>query len=423
MVPSSLRRRLFLFYRNKLLLFDQSLWIGGFRKDRFEMMNRKNKIQKVMMVWLLPIIIVMSLVQGVSAQVFLNKKVDSSEVIEEDAKLIYQMIMLRVKAVNQGDSSLFLSTIHPKYKTFYEEEKRWFEDAKQVIQPGTFQLKIKKIEREGTDQLLVKVEQSYQLKSKKRTESVVLPTIWERTNQGWRLTGLKWYSMKKGMLTVYYSHPNLKKAAQFTLDTIEEALLALRKRYGWRASHIEVKLYHLSEVFRQSVKPSLPTWAAGWHEAKQSIKFVVLQQDSIDWLKKGLVHELTHQMISELSNDNAAYWLQEGAAMYYEKHLFENRVDKKLELPKPSLMSLKELESTQLEHLPADEATRYYLSSYYWFKQMIEVNNGETHMKEVLNYLKRFPYIDQDSEKKLALTNQRTREAMRQYIHFAQYWD
>lgn len=371
------------------------------------------------------------LVLGVSAteEIYAWNGEENKEIIgsvsKEDLEKIRLTIAIRTTAVNQLDESKFLSTIDPKQQTYLQEEKRWFEDAKQVIQPGTFRLQIVEISKLDSQQLRVDLEQSYQLKKEKRREIVRFPTIWVRTKEGWKLTGLQWYQINSGVTTVFYSHPSLKKASQVAIDTIDQALLVLKRRYDWQPTRVEVKLYHQSEVFRQSVKPSLPRWAVGWHEANQAIKFVVSPKDPIDWLKKGLVHELSHQMVSELTHDNAAYWLQEGAAMYYENHLFENREEKNPDVHSSlfPIMSLKELENTQLERLPADEASNFYLSSYYWFKQMIEQKDGEFHMRLVWSYLRKYPYVDQDSEKKLALTNQRTREVMKHIPGFFIYWD
>ena len=78
-----------------------------------------------------------------------------------------------------------------------------------------------------------------------------------------------------------------------------------------------MKLYHEPELFRQMVKPSLPEWAAGWNEAGQSIKFVgALRMD--DWegsFASGLVHEVTHKMVSERTGDNAGTTATQGNDM------------------------------------------------------------------------------------------------------------
>jgi len=349
----------------------------------------------------------------------------------EDGESLRQTIAKREEAVNRRNEALFMSTIDPRQQTYYQEEKRWFEDAKRVIKPGTYRIQIVRMHPVDKRRMRVEMRQSYQILGQNRRESVQFPTIWERTSQGWKGAGLHWLRMERGATTVLYSDPRLKRAAQVALDTMDMAIPRLGLRYGWKPERVEIKLYHQAEVFRQSVKPSLPRWAAGWHEANEAIKFVIHPQDSSDWLRKGLVHELTHQMVSELTHDNAAYWLQEGAAMYYEAHLFQSAKrsgdqgipeNQHPSSSRFSVMTLEELERTQLERLPTDEASRFYLSAYDWFKRMVERKDGEKKMGQVWAWLRAYPYVDQDSEKKLGLINDRTREAMKKVPGFSEYW-
>ncbi len=319
-----------------------------------------------------------------------------------------QLIKQKQDAVNRHHLHLYLTTIDAGNRMYQQEQKRWFQDAVQVIDPGSFRLHVRSVRADGIQKLYVDLEQIYSVRGQKIKYQI--PLTLRYTNEGWKDADLSFARLGNDQIVVYYTDPSLKPKARIAFQTLNRAVLILQKKFGWKPQKVEVKLYHSSRLFHQSVKPSLPWWAGGWHEAGQSIKFVANGIEP-DLLASGLIHELTHQMVSDLTNDNAAYWLQEGAAMYYEANLMpELRAVHNTNNLKEE-WTLSELESKRLEKLPAQEAHKYYLHSYVWYEKLVK-KYGDQGMKKLFAHLKKFSYINQDSDQKRVELNHRTRDAL-----------
>lgn len=324
-----------------------------------------------------------------------------------------QLIKQKEDAVNRHHLHLYLTTIDPEKPMYLQEQKRWFQDAIQVTDPGSFQLRVRAVRPDGKQKLQIVLEQKYAVRGQEI--KCQIPLTLRNTHKGWKDADLSFAQLGNDLIAVYYTDSSLKPKAQIAYQTLNKAALILQKKFGWKPQKVEVKLYHSSELFHHSVKPSLPWWAGGWHEAGQSIKFVANGLEP-ELLASGLIHELTHQMVSDLTNDNAAYWLQEGAAMYYEAELMpELRVVHDTNNLKEE-WALSELESKRLEKLPAQEAHKYYLQSYVWYKKLVK-KYGEQGMKKLFAHLKKFSYLDYESDQKRTELNRRTRDALAKVFH------
>jgi hypothetical protein len=334
---------------------------------------------------------------------------ESCRELEPDVcRAVGQLMKQKEQAVHRRKLDLFLQTIDPENTFYRQEQKRWFQDAIQGMDPDSFHLKVLSVMPDRDKTVRSVVEQVYSAKGE--PVSVRWPVRLRLTPQGWKESDLAFEQWGDQKITVYYTNPALKMNAQIAYHTLKKAAAKLQKRLAWQPQKMEVKLYHDPEWFRQSVKPSLPRWAGGWHEANQSIKFLA-GHTAPDQLASGMIHELAHQAVSDLTNDNAAYWLQEGAAMYYEAHLMpELHVNHQVELLERT-WSLADLENTPLEKLPAEKAHQYYLNSYVRYRQLVG-QYGEEGIQKLFARLKKFPYIDEESEPKRKQLNQRTRKAL-----------
>ena len=341
---------------------------------------------------------------------------EASPACPKPADAVRKLVKEKEAAVNSGNQKRFLRVIHPERRTYLREQKRWFEDAVRYIDPGSFRMEVESVSPERPFRLRARIKQSYRKDGK--THSVRYFLRFEKTEQGWKDSDLAFERMAAGDVIVFYTDPRLKRQAAVALDIVGRAVDAFHEKYSWvPAEAVEVKLYHHPELFRQSVKLSLPEWAAGWNEAGQAIKFVgALQME--DWeesFASGLVHEVTHKMVSERTGDNAAYWLQEGAAEYYQSRLLpglfsasdEQRIDR------PWRFAV--LESLQLEKLPVKEASQCYAQSAALFRFLIE-RYGEEKMGEVFAVLRKYPTIDRDSADKIPELNRRTRAAFKKVL-------
>lgn len=324
-----------------------------------------------------------------------------------------QLAKQKEAAVNSRQLHLYLETIDPEKPMYLQEQKRWFQDAIQVIDPRSFHLHLRSVRPDGNRRLLFKMEQKYSVKG--QVIEYQIPLTLRFTNKGWKDADLSFEQLGNDWITVYFTDPSLKTKAQIAYQTLSKAVPLLQQKFDWKPQKIEVKLYHSSKLFHHSVKPSLPRWAGGWHEAGQSIKFVANGLEP-RLLASGLIHELVHQMVSDLTNDNAAYWLQEGAAMYYEANLMPELCVIHDAGHLKEDWTLSELESRQLEKLPAQEAHQYYLHSYVWYEKLMK-KYGEQEFKKLFAHLKKFPYIDKESDQKRNELNLRTRDALSEIFH------
>lgn len=324
---------------------------------------------------------------------------------------IRQTVRMQAEAVNAGDWERFKELLWKNDRTYIQERKRWFEDAVSHIDRGTFQMEVESVAPYKPGLLLVNVRQHYKIGGVRH--SVPLPLIYQQTARGWKDSDLLFYTMTRKNVTVKFSDRLLSKKANVALNVGEKALEAFNERLEWEPdTPIQIKLYHDKEVFRQSVKPSLPKWAVGWNERGQAIKFVgSLTADSNDkTFASGIVHEISHRVISDMSHDNAAYWLQEGLAEYYQRHLLPGlHLEGDVQLKKPR-WTLQQLEELNLESLSAREASLYYAHSYDVVRFFMR-EYGEKDLVEWCAALKMYPDIDQESAIKRRELNLRTREA------------
>lgn len=162
---------------------------------------------------------------------------------------------------------------------------------------------------------------------------------------------------------------------------IEPERLKFRIRQSYMRDHVIVKYtderlseqasvaFHVVDRALDAFRDRLH-WVAGWNEYGQAIKFAVhedVDRSADTAFASGIVHEITHHVIGDLLNDHAAYWLQEGLAEYYERHLLpglrvkENGQMGELE-ERP--WTFDQLERMNLEALPATDARLYYQYSY-----------------------------------------------------------
>lgn len=329
-----------------------------------------------------------------------------------------KLLKQKESAVRERNLRHFLAVLDHENRFYLQEQKRWFADAINVIDPDSYRLTLVQVQSKQKDRFHIEVKQSYQQHGKQYV--LRMPLVIRRTKTGWKESDFPFFSLKDGPIQILYTTPALEESAYIALDTIQRALYVMKQRHQWNAKKVEVKLYHDAELFRQSVKPSLPTWSGGWNEAGQAIKLVVNHRDP-KLYASGLVHELAHQMVSDLTNDNAAYWLQEGAAMYYEKHLLPGLHEEISPIAEqlPAKYSYTDLKKLDLERLPDQAASQYYLSCYRFYRFLME-QYGEEKMKSVFAVLKKYPYLDQDSNRKKELLNARTEKALQQTLQIQQ---
>jgi hypothetical protein len=185
---------------------------------------------------------------------------------------------------------------------------------------------------------------------------------------------------------------------------------------------ISVKLFDDQQVFLQSVKLDLPDWVGGWHEFGESIKSFTgaYGVDGSDY-KSMLNHESTHRMVSELSNDNAAYWIQEGLAGVYQVALGVKTqnflTSEELAESYTPFTQQKQIDLEKLDMNDQGAVTKYYATSKAFAAFLVE-QYGWSKVKQALEYMKKFELIPVTGAEKMDTTNARTDEALKAVFGF-----
>ncbi|WP_054950867.1 peptidase MA family metallohydrolase [Numidum massiliense] len=331
--------------------------------------------------------------------------------IPEVERQIKKVVHAQSKAVNRGDWEKFAAHLLAEDDMYVQERRRWFADAVATIDSGTFALTVESIAPYKPDILQVRLRQTY----KRNGVAHVLeqPVMYVQTKDGWKDADVQFYTKSGERATVKYTDKSLVEQATVALNVAEKALMAFQERLEWQIEqHVQIKLYHQREAFRQSVKLSLPHWVAGWNESGQAIKFIGAVAPN-ETFASGIVHELTHQLLSEETRDNAAYWMQEGLAEYYQHHLLPGlRTRENMSLKKPR-WTFAEMERLNLEQLSAREAAAYYAHCYDLLRYYIQTF-GEQKLNAWCAALKMYPEIDAASVDKRSELNARTRAAFEQ---------
>jgi hypothetical protein len=351
---------------------------------------------------------------------------------------IDQMFQMKEDAVNKRNEEQFLSLLHNKNSKYMKEAKNWYRDAIKYADSGSYQLRIIKVRPLDKGICRVTLKQSYRKNGK--SFHLVFDTLVIRDKQNWLDSDVFFHEINQNNVIVKFSDPGLETMAQGGAIILNKFVANFNEKFGWTPHQkLELKLYNKSELFRQSVKLSLPEWAVGWNEYGESIKFVGDDGYDKKLFFSGLKHEVTHQMLGEMTNDNAAYWMHEGLATYYEVQFIKNETGKKevrqeevihkeekLELPRPR-WTIQEMMKVNLEELDTEEAKDYYYQAYLIMNYFIK-NYGEDVLKNWMTELNKFPYVAVTTSEKLAGSNARTVQAFEKatgvsFHYFADLWN
>lgn len=305
---------------------------------------------------------------------------------------VQKLLNQQTVSISQKDLTGFFQTIHSNDVAYYYEQLRWLQDVIQYVDPASLQQKIISLKKEKNEQV-AEIKQVYSIKKKKYHSKKTIRL--KQGQYGWSMEEYFPYSLSKGSIKIYYTDPNHREKAISSLKIAQQTAGQFQQKYDWRPKQTIVKLYDRPEVFRTSVKLTLPLWAAGWHEHKESIKLVGSYDPQ--FLQDAIAHEMTHQMVSDLTCDNASYWLQEGAAMTYESELSKKK--QTTDMPRELRYNVEELGQKDLESLSDQEAWRYYLSSKALFQFLLN-QYGQSKMEKLFIELAKSPERDGDSRSK-----------------------
>jgi hypothetical protein len=325
------------------------------------------------------------------------------------------LLRSRTKAVKENDEALFMSTVLPSAldPLLYKEEGALIRSAKNS--------EIREYELKAVDAVTVAdgvftatIDQRYMVSG--FMHHAVFKTEFRYVDNRLYYCGPAFETLSRNGVVVSFETGN-RDIAQSLVEVETEVLESMKKKFGFTtADPVSINLYRDQQTFLQTVKFDLPFWVGGWHEYKESIKCCTdLYGTNPDEYRSMLAHETGHRMVSELSNDNAAYWLQEGLAGICQD-ILENRIaylsDKEILTTYTPIDEHKgiDLEAYGLEDY--DKISAYYASSKAYTAYLLETFGWEK-VREALMYLRKYPYVPVTGAEKNGSANAYTDEAFK----------
>ncbi len=306
---------------------------------------------------------------------------------------------------------------------FYEEQHRWMEEVvaqkKQffIFEPSVHKIKLCN-KKQGLLYFNLKITRP---SGRVKDYSVVYRIVKDSSHSKWILDDYPFLNVKSQNIDVKYFK-----------DVHDQALLAINygnriidnynKLFKWNPNQVKIKIFSTLDQISTSI-PCFTTY--GWSEEKESIKILVphYTKEKTKIFLQMLTHELSHKMLSNITNDNASLWLQEGLAVLLEKSFIfkgnsinfsasnsENYVKKVLKDVGYTLLSLSEL--NKLDYRSGHEIyNQGFLLVYFLFSKY-----GLQKLDNIFKNLKEFNYINSRTQCKLKKLNARTNMALVQNL-------
>ncbi len=316
----------------------------------------------------------------------------------------------RAEAVNNSDQGAYLATVWPSDEVLMKEEDNLIRSSSALgIKDYSAKAGTPSHHRDG---VTAEVTQSYTLDGVPRQCAYEAKFV----SEGGKLyyAGPAFLLLQSDRVKIYYAEGG-GELAQKTLETETAVLDAMKTRLDFvPQDFISVKQYADQQVFLQSVKLDLPDWVAGWQEYGEAIKtragaFPVETGDF--W--RMLNHETTHLMVSELSNDNASYWIQEGLAGVFQHTLSDPGLPNMAkEETGQEFTPYAEQKGISLERLSGADVRKYYATSRAFAAFLLDTY-GWGKVRQALEYMKKYPLIPVTGAEKIPESNTRTDEAIK----------
>jgi hypothetical protein len=122
-----------------------------------------------------------------------------------------QLFAQKEQALKEKNWHMYRATLDEVNQTYLHEQKRWFQDAVRVIEPGSFRLQLLQVKAVGRGTAVVQVKQSYRMG--KKAVSLNYPLSLKKRTDGWKDADLAFSVLKHERISVYYSDPALEQEA------------------------------------------------------------------------------------------------------------------------------------------------------------------------------------------------------------------
>lgn len=380
---------------------------------------------------LIILIICTSLVQGCinkddgnSTQKINNNIKATEEVDRKEQELQKQLTQIKEieesfiplsESVEQNDMATFMTFQNEENVLFYKEQQRWFEEVVYKKEKGyEYNIELSNVllnsKNNGQIDFVVSISPP------SSTEGLVHNVSYEiiKYQDKWKLNDIPFEELSDGIFTIYYLD-GLESVAYDVLKDAKDIVELYSSTFGWQPESINVKLYDSMEEMNATIP-----WirAGGWNEKGESYKLIANTTEEAKFAL--LTHELTHTFLSDLTNDNASLYLQEGLATMFQIIVSRNEsgiVVMNLDQSTDQLKVLKEklnrplLTLEELSNLDYDNGAPFYQDGALLTNYLIQTKGIEEY-KLFLAELKNYPYIDKRQEHKLEIGNQHTLESL-----------
>ena len=288
------------------------------------------------------------------------------EIIEQ----IIELVGTQEAAIRTADSDLMAATIDPVDSWLMLESRHLV--ANQKVSPVTnYTRSVSDISYAGY-YYLGTLEQHFTFEGDERSSSELRYFIFQDGKAYDAGTALE----KASSGQVFISFPDGEyEFAMKLADAANDHVAKVNDMWSMDFSDtISIKVYGSKEVFLYSAKLSMPDWVGGWYERGESIK-TYLYDAPVERYQYLMRHEATHMMLADATNDNAAYWMQEGFATTMPEYATKGKLAINREsivkqaMESGRLPTLAEHTAANLESMNAD----FDVQLYYGFSSAMVV--------------------------------------------------
>ena len=231
-----------------------------------------------------------------------------------------------------------------------------------------------------------------------------------------------WQQLTEGKVTVYW-YEGKKSFAEEILATAQQAVARLTADTGaYLKKPVKIYVYaNPNDLQGAMIYPQ--EWTGGVSYSNYGIIAIGIEPGNLDWGKRAVIHELTHLVIHQMTNNPYNYiptWLDEGLAMYNEGALeptFIAYLDQAI--TEDILISVRSLSSPFSAY--ADESYLSYAQSFSLIEYLI-TTYGHEKMFELLDTFRQGSGYDEALEKVYGFDMDRLNSLWQDYV-IPQYQD
>lgn len=255
------------------------------------------------------------LISGCQAE---NNEPEVNEPVDELAEYkvaISSILETKLKALNEGDFDLYMSTITGEDTYYYNEQKRWYDE---MMTPDitNITLELEELVLNSETELIATIHQTH---SYTEEFDFSYEIVYKLESGEWKDCGYNFRVSERDGYTVMYQEDETR-ISQF-ISLFGKAHIVINNSFEEGIDeNFKLKLYTDRELFRQRTMPSMTWLFTGWGEANESLK-VWTGHDFIDPYYGTFLHELVHHVTMKMCNNNLPGWMADGLALSYGSYV------------------------------------------------------------------------------------------------------